>query len=71
MEIKVLPKEIREARAFLQNRQIRTADLSPKDFVYAAKELGKSFKETLKLIASLLTEDQGQGQAAEAKKLMS
>jgi hypothetical protein len=64
------PKEIRQARAFLQGRNIRTKDIAPLDFLMASREIGKSFIETLRLISSLLTEDQGQGQAVEATKAM-
>ena len=62
------PKEIRQARAFLQTRGIRTSDISPLMFANTAKELGKPFYETLKLIAILLTEGQGQGQSVKTKK---
>ncbi|MBX3504422.1 MAG: hypothetical protein KF895_03010 [Parvibaculum sp.] len=64
------PKEIRQARAFLQNRGIRTSDIAPKDFAAAHREAGsKTFGETLKLIASLLMGGQGEGPAPRAAAL--
>lgn len=55
------PVDIRKARAFLQQRGLRTADISPKDFATLAAEIGKSFTETLKFLAkSKLGESQAE-----------
>lgn len=64
------PKEIRQARAFLQKMGIRTADMSPRLFADASKEVDKSFRETLRLVATLLTEGQGQGEAKQTKEFL-
>ena len=48
-------------------RGILTKDISPREFVAAAEELGKGFAETLKLIATLQLGGQGQGPAPEGK----
>ena len=55
----ITPKEVREARAFIHKRGLTSYDIAPKDFAQAAKRFGKSFSETLKLIASLKMKGQG------------
>lgn len=55
------PAEIRQARAFLQQRKIRTSDIPPARFVAVAKETGKSFAETLRYLALLMSGGSGNG----------
>ena len=52
---KVAQAEIRAAKRFLKRRGIETDEISPKKFAKAAKELDKSFMETLKILASELS----------------
>lgn len=56
----VKPREIREARAFLQKRGFKTADIAPKAFAEAAAELGASFAQTLKLTAAVRLADEAE-----------
>lgn len=58
---KVLPGEIRQARAFLSQKGIRSHDISPHHFAAASKELKKPFRETLKYLALLLSGGSGDG----------
>lgn len=53
--------EIQQARAFLHARGVRTSDISPRHFVAVSHELGKSFSETLKYLALLLSGGSGNG----------
>lgn len=62
------PKEVQQARAFLQKRGFRTSEIHPRDFLAVAHEMGKSFGETLRYIARLMT-SQGQGEAPRATRL--
>lgn len=62
------PKEVRAARAWLRKRGITTPMISPKRFASAAKELNKSFRETLALLARLYMG--GQGEQLERKELI-
>ena len=62
--------DVRRARAFLQNRGFSTATISPRQFAEAAVELGRSFGETLKVIAELTLGTQGRGPAPEASKFV-
>lgn len=57
----ITPSEIRDARSYLQKQGIRTSDISPRQFAASAKELGKSFRDTLNFLARLLSGGQGQG----------
>jgi len=57
--VTVTPREIREARAYLQNRGLGTAEVVPKDFASLAKQFGKSFSDTLDLVAYLMAKGQG------------
>ena len=52
---KVAPAEIRAAKSFLKRRDIDSDEISPKKFAQAAKELDKSFVETLKVLARELS----------------
>jgi len=52
---KVAQAEIRAAKSFLERRNISPDEISPKQFVRAAKELDKSFMETLRLLARELS----------------
>tara|TARA_R100001126_G_C4858771_1_gene166145 strand:- start:1036 stop:1287 length:252 start_codon:yes stop_codon:yes gene_type:complete len=52
---KVAQAEIRAAKSFLKRRNIDSDEVSPKKFAKAAKELDKSFSETLKILARELT----------------
>ena len=45
---RVAQAEIRAAKSFLKRRGIETEEISPKKFAKAAKELDKSFTETLR-----------------------
>ena len=55
---KVAQAEIRAAKSFLERRGIKSDEISPKEFAKAAKELDKSFMETLKILASELSAGQ-------------
>tara|TARA_R110000803_G_scaffold13748_1_gene38456 strand:+ start:515 stop:700 length:186 start_codon:yes stop_codon:yes gene_type:complete len=48
---KVAAAEIRAAKKWLERRDIKSNELSPRQFAKAAKALDKSFKETLRVIA--------------------
>ena len=52
---KVAQAEIRAAKSFLERRNIDSDEISPKQFAKAAKELDKSFIETLRLLARELS----------------
>jgi hypothetical protein len=52
---KVAQAEIRAAKSFLERRGISSSEISPKEFAKAAKELNKSFMETLKILARELS----------------
>jgi len=52
---KVAQAEIRAAKSFLERRNIDSDEVSPKKFAKAAKELDKSFSETLKILARELS----------------
>lgn len=66
MTAAVLPEDVRKARAFLQQRGVRTADISPQHFARSAKELGKGFAATLNYLALLLSGGSGNGQSETA-----
>jgi hypothetical protein len=61
MTAAVTPLEIRQARAFLQQRGVRTSDIAPRRFVAVAKETGKTFSQTLNYLALLLSGGSGNG----------
>jgi len=52
---KVAQAEIRAAKSFLERRGIKSDEISPKQFAQAAKELDKSFAETLRILARELS----------------
>ncbi len=52
---KVAQAEIRAAKSFLKRRGIDADEISPKKFAKAAKELDKSFSETLRILARELS----------------
>ena len=53
--IRVAAAEIRAAKSFLKRRGIDSDEVSPRKFAKAAKELDKSFNETLKVLARELS----------------
>ncbi len=55
------PKEVRRARAYLQQRGARGM-ISPRKFANAAKEMNKSFSDIFMLIARMYMGGQGQAQ---------
>ena len=55
---KVAQAEIRAAKSFLERRGISSSEISPKQFARAAKELDKSFMETLRILAGELSAGQ-------------
>lgn len=64
------PKQIREARAYLQNRQLTSADVAPKDFATLSNRWSKSFAETLRLLARLKMGGQGGSPFEETKEAL-
>ena len=46
--------EIRAAKKWLERRSITSDEISPRKFAQAAKDLDKSFRETLNLLAKEL-----------------
>ena len=52
---KVAQAEIRAAKSFLKRRGIDADEISPEKFAKAAKELDKSFSETLQILARELS----------------
>jgi|TARA_R110002126_G_C10214663_1_gene478388 hypothetical protein len=52
---KVAQAEIRAAKSFLERRGLKSDKISPRKFAMAAKELDKSFKETLRILARELS----------------
>lgn len=69
LKVAPLPRETRQARAFLVGRGLGPSDLSPADFAGASKELGKGFGDTLKLVAALAMGGQGCGPAPIAEAI--
>lgn len=64
----ILPKTIREARAYLMSKGVKPSDISPRKFAAASKEMGKSFRETLNRLALLMAGGQGEGPAPSVTK---
>ena len=56
---KVAQAEIRAAKSFLKRRGLENDDVSPRKFAQAAKELDKSFNETLEILADEIAGGQG------------
>jgi hypothetical protein len=52
---KVANAEIRAAKKFLENKGLTSDEVSPKKFAKAAKELGKGFQDTLRILARELS----------------
>ena len=52
---KVANAEIRAAKKFLENKGIKSNEVSPRKFAKAAKELDKGFLETLQILARELS----------------
>ena len=52
---KVAQAEIRAAKSFLKRRGFTSQQISPPKFAMSAKELDKSFSETLKILARELS----------------
>jgi len=59
----VTAQEIRQARAYLQQQNIGTSQISPRKFAMTASELKKSFRETLNILILALSGGQGVGPA--------
>ena len=55
---KVAQAEIRAAKSFLERRGFKSDKISPRKFAMAAKELDKSFIETLRILARELSAGQ-------------
>lgn len=62
------PAEVRAAQSFLEGKGLAGA-ISARMFAATARELGRNFSATLKVVAELMAEGQGQGPAPEASKL--
>ena len=56
---KVAAAEIRAAKKFLDRRGFQTKEISPRKFAQAAKELDKSFNDTLNILAQEIQGGQG------------
>ena len=52
---KVANAEVRAAKKFLERRKIEPDEVSPKKFAKLAKNLDKSFSETLRILARRLS----------------
>lgn len=70
-DLQVKPKEIRQARSFLQSRGLTTSDISPKLFAITAKKVNKTFVELLAIVARLKMAGQGLGQSAQTEEALS
>lgn len=57
----IMPAEVRQARAFLQEHGVLPTDVSPRHFVAVSHEIKKPFAETLRYIALLLSGGSGEG----------
>lgn len=55
------PPEVRAARAYLRQRNIKSSEVPPRKFANSAKETDQGFGELLRYIARLYS--QGQNQA--------
>lgn len=61
MTAQVLPTQIRQARGFLQQKGVRTSDITPRHFAAVSNETGKSFADTLRYLVLLLSGGSGVG----------
>lgn len=68
---KPLPKDIRQARAFLYQRGITANQITPSRFAAAAVAMQMSFADLLKRIARMYLGEQGQGPFPETAKVLS
>lgn len=68
--MKALPKNIRQARAFLYQRKIHAKVVAPRRFAAAAQETGKSFGDLLGDIGRMYLGGQGQGQFPETAAVL-
>lgn len=62
------PKEVRQARAFLQKKGIPSSEIAPRRLVAARKELGGTFEDTLRFLAILFMAGQGMGPGPKGKR---
>ncbi len=58
--MEALPKDVRAARAYLYQRGLTADKIPPRRFANAAKELGVTFSELLKLLGRVMSGGQGQ-----------
>ena len=65
----VTAEDTRAAREFLKNNGLLGRGISARMLAGGAKDLGKSFSETLAVLADMLDDGQGQGQARRAQEL--
>ena len=56
---KVAAAEIRAAKKYLERKGFETQELSPRKFAQAAKELDKSFNDTLQILANEISGGHG------------
>jgi|TARA_R110002020_G_C15994799_1_gene749668 hypothetical protein len=56
---KVAAAEIRAAKKYLERKGFRSSEISPRQFAQAAKELDKSFNETLQILVNETRGGQG------------
>jgi hypothetical protein len=56
---KVAAAEIRAAKKYLERKGFKSSEIPPRKFAQAAKELDKSFNETLEILASEIAGGQG------------
>lgn len=63
----VKPSEVRQARAFLQQRKITSDVVPPRALATAAEKKKRSFSDTLLLLAYFKMGGQGLGQAAKRR----
>ena len=65
----ITAEDTRRAREFLKKNGLLGRGVSPRMLAGGAKDLGKGFSETLAVIADLMDDGQGQGQARKAQEL--
>ncbi len=54
-------QDVRQARAYLQGRGVKSHDISPRRFASAAAEQGKGYAATLKYLVLLMSGGSGDG----------
>ena len=67
---KNLPRETRQARAFIYSRGLTSQNIQPRLFSLTAKKLGKSFTELLRIISMLKSAGQGRGESPKAEEFI-